>query len=91
MQKAGFGEVDAYALGRQNIAAQYIPARPIVDLCKETVQRPGTWVTKMWWEKEVMYLMVEREAAVAKEGGKEKTDGEVEGVAWNQSMVLSSV
>ena len=41
MQKAGFGEVDAYALVRQNIATQYIPARPIVDLCKETVQRPG--------------------------------------------------
>ena len=38
MEEAGFEEVGAYVLKRQNTVAQYIATRPILDLCKETVR-----------------------------------------------------
>ena len=58
MQEAGFEEVEACVLRRQNTAAQYIAMHPILDLCKETVQIPGMWVVKRWWDKEVPDLVV---------------------------------
>ena len=44
MEEAGFEEMGEYVLNRQNKVAQYIVTRPILDLCEETVQRPGEWV-----------------------------------------------
>ena len=44
MEEAGFEEMGAYFLKRQNTVAQYINMRPILDLCEETVQRSGVWV-----------------------------------------------
>ena len=44
MEEAGFEEMGAYFLKRQNTVAQYIKMRPILDLCEETVQRSGVWV-----------------------------------------------
>ena len=42
MEEAGFEEMGAYILKRQNTTAQYIVTQPILDLCKKTVQMPGT-------------------------------------------------
>ena len=52
MKEAGFEEVDVYVTRSQNTVTQYIMVQPILDLCEETVQRTGTWVAKMWWEKD---------------------------------------
>ena len=52
IQEAGLEEVEAYVLRRKNMVAQYIVMRPIMDLCKEAVRRPRTWVKKRWWEQE---------------------------------------
>ena len=46
MQEAGLEEVEEYITRRQNTIAQYIVTRPILDLCEESVRRPGTWVSK---------------------------------------------
>ena len=37
-------------LRRQNMVAQYIATRPILDLCKGAVRRPGARVPWRWWE-----------------------------------------
>ena len=44
IQEAGFEDVEAYVLRRQNMFTQYIVMRTIVDLCEETLQMPVTWV-----------------------------------------------
>ena len=58
------------------MVAHYIATRPIIDLCEEAVWRPGTWVTKRWWDQEVIDLEGEWEAAY--EGEPEEAEGEVE-------------
>ena len=41
MEEAGFEEIGVYIKNEQNIVAQYIAMRPILDLCERSVQRPG--------------------------------------------------
>ena len=86
MHEAGFGGVDACVLRIQNTSAQYIAMRHILDLCKETVQIPGMWVVKRWWEKELLYLVGAWEvmAASEEEVEAEETEGEAEGVSGKQ-------
>ena len=48
MEGANFDEKGSYALKRLNTVAQYIARRPIMDLCDNTVQRPGAWVARRW-------------------------------------------
>ena len=83
MQEAGFEEVGAYVLWRQ-----YIAMRPILDLCEETLQIPGMWVVKRWWEKEILDLVVAWEVTEAPEGGLGAEDrrGEADGVAGKKIM-----
>ena len=52
MEEAGFEKIGAYILKGQNTVAQYITTRPIMDLCKKTVQRPGIWVAQRWCKQE---------------------------------------
>ena len=40
-EEVGFEEIWAYILKRKNMVAQYIATRPITDLCKKMVRRPG--------------------------------------------------
>ena len=71
-EEAGFEEIGACVLKRQNTVAQYIVARPILDLCEDTVWRSGSWVARVWWEQEGLDLagaMVT--AAEESEGGSE--------------------
>ena len=56
MAEAGLKEVETYISHRQNIVAQCIVARPIVELCLEAKRSPGPRVTTRWWEQEVLYL-----------------------------------
>ena len=77
MQELGFEDVEACVLMRQNMAAQYIVMRPILELCKETVHIPGMQVFKRWWEKEVLDLVRECEETETpeEEVGGEETEG----------------
>ena len=74
MYEVGFEEMVAYFLKRQNTFAQYILTRKILDLCKETVQRPGVWVNMRLQEQEGLDLAGSRSAtaeAADREGGSE--------------------
>ena len=55
MQEAGIEEVEEYVPRIQNMVAQYISTRRIIDLCEETLWRPGMQVSKRWWEQEGLY------------------------------------
>ena len=48
--EAGLQEMETYVSGRQNIVAQYIATRPIMDLCLEAKRRPGPRVEMRWRE-----------------------------------------
>ena len=61
---------------RQNTVAQYIAARPIMDLCERYVWRPGAWVYRQWWEQEGIYLEGEKERAVVELYGQNDKCGE---------------
>ena len=74
-----FKYMRAYVLKRQNTVAHHIATRPILDLCQETVWRSGAWVSRIWWEKEVLYLAGTR-AAVAEEAD---VKGGSEGERWS--------
>ena len=73
MAEAGFQEVETYISRRQNIIAQYIPTRNIMDLCLAKKRRPGP----RWWEQEGLDLEGMQKAAREAEHpeGKEETDG----------------
>ena len=79
----GFKEVEACGIRRQNMDAQYIVMRPILDLCKETLHITRMWVVKRWWEKEIMDLVGAWEVTEASEEGlgAENREVEAEGVA----------
>ena len=52
MEEAGFEDMGAYFLKRKNMAAQYIAARPILDLCENMAWRLGAWVDRRWLNQE---------------------------------------
>ena len=56
--EGGTQEVDTYISRRQNTVIQYIATNPIMDLCLEVEQHPGTRVSKEWWDQECLDLEV---------------------------------
>ena len=72
MEEKGFEEIGVYITRRQNTVTQYIATRLILDLCEQSIWRPGAWVSWKWWEKEGIDLEGSRRAAAAEEGEKEK-------------------
>ena len=69
MEEAGFEDMEAYVPKRHNMVAQYIAAWTIMELCKETVRRPGSWVARILWEHEGLELSSARTAATAEADG----------------------
>ena len=51
MVEEGFKEVETYVSRHQNIVAQFIVTRPIMDLCMTAKRRLGSRVKNIWWEK----------------------------------------
>ena len=76
MEDAVFDEIRANILKRQNMVAQCIALRPILDLCKKNVQRPGAWVAWRWWEQEGIDIAGTRARAATAEDGEEERSGE---------------
>ena len=68
--------MEIYISRRQNIVAQFIVTSPIMDLCLAAAQRPGSRVSKRWWEQDGLNLEGTRTAVrevERMEGG--ETDG----------------
>ena len=51
MEEAGLTDIRTSIQRRQNTVAQYIAARPLLDLCKGARPREGARVTLRWWEQ----------------------------------------
>ena len=60
-EEAGFEEMEEYIQRRQNMVAQFIATRLLLDMCKYTERTPGAQVEVRRWEKEVIYLAEARE------------------------------
>ena len=71
MRGAVLEEVYEYVLRMQNTAGQYIATCPILDLCEELVQRPGTWVVERWWYQEGLDTEGLKAVAYAADDGRE--------------------
>ena len=71
MKEAGLTDVRTSIQRRQNMVAQYIATRPLLDLCEGARQREGERVTLRWWEQ----LVIDWEKAKAKETETEATSG----------------
>ena len=50
MWEAGLEELETYIFIRQNMVAQYIVTRPIIDLCLEADRQPGARLVQRWWK-----------------------------------------
>ena len=51
MKEAGIVRIRTSILRRQNMVAQFIATRPILDLCEKAIRRPGARVPRKWWEQ----------------------------------------
>ena len=77
MEEAGMQEVDTYVSHLQNIVTQFIATRPIMDLCLVAEGRPGSRVTKRWWDQDRLDMEGRRTASWEAERteGEDETDG----------------
>ena len=71
MVEAGFEGIGTYVTRRQNTVAQYIETQPILDLCERSDWRPGTWVSRRWWEQGSLDLEGLKKRAAAESDGEE--------------------
>ena len=51
MKEAGLKDIRTSVNSRQNMVAQYISTRPILDLCKGNKQIGGARVAMRWWDQ----------------------------------------
>ena len=75
MKEAGLQEVENYVSLLHNTVAQFIAARPIMDLCMASERRLGSQVANKWWDQELLDLDSMRTAAREGEQEEEGTDG----------------
>ena len=75
IREAVLEEVDTYVLRRQNTYAQYTKMQPILYLCEEAVQWPGTRVSKMRYEQEGLELVGDMGGGGGSDGGGTIIDG----------------
>ena len=51
MKEAALTDIRTSILRRQNMVAQYIATRPLLDLCEGARAREGAKVPLMWWDQ----------------------------------------
>ena len=54
MKEAVLKEVETYVYFCNNTFTQFIATRTIMDLCMVSDRRPGSRVTKRWWDQDGM-------------------------------------
>ena len=76
MAEAGLQEVDTYISRHHNTVAEFIVNSPIMELCLGEERRPGSSVTKWWWDQDGLDVKEMRTAAweVERTEGGEETD-----------------
>ena len=84
MAESGFEETGTYVSRRKNTVAHYIATRLIMDLCEQSARRPGVWVSRRWWEQDVLGLEGGKEKALAELDG-EEAQSEEEGLAQEET------
>ena len=65
MKEIGMVGIRTSILRRENTVAQFIAARPILDLCEQATRPPGARVARRWWEQTGIDLKGSREKAAA--------------------------
>ena len=65
VKEAVFVRIQTSILRRQNMVAQFIATRPILDLCEKAKRRPGAQVPGRWWEQTGIDCKGARERAEA--------------------------
>ena len=68
-EEAGYEDMGASIMKKKNTVAQYISMRIIMELYEETVQRPGTWFDRRWWDQVGLDLAVARATSAAAADG----------------------
>ena len=63
MTALGIKEGETYVLRRKYTIDQYIATLSTLEVCLAAERRPGTQVTRRWWDKECIDLKRAREAA----------------------------
>ena len=67
IQEAVFEDMETYISRRNNIVAQFIATRSILDVCLGMDRHPGVRVAKWWWYQErIDPVGVREEAATGK-------------------------
>ena len=100
MKEIGMVGIQTSIIRRQNMVAQFIATRLILDLCEHATRRPGARVSRRWWEKTGIDLKGEREreeSAAAEPGmeadseaeSEDKPEGVVGGVGEEESQGAS--
>ena len=71
MAESGFEGIGTYITRRQNMVAQYIATRPIMDLYERSARIPGARVLRRRWDQDGLYLegANNRAAAAAESDG----------------------
>ena len=71
-EDAGFQTIEEYIRRRQNMVAQYIATRSLLDLCEGSERAPGERAGMRWWDQAGINLEGERKSVAAeKDGGEE--------------------
>ena len=88
MVEAGFEGIGTYITRSQNMVAQYISTRPIMDLCEQSAWRPGSRVSCQWWKQDGLYFEGgKKRSAAAAESYRENTIGKEEGIPQETTTV----
>ena len=88
MVEAVFKGIRTYITRRQNMFAQYIATRPILDLCERSDRIPGVRVYRRWWEQDGLDLEgAKKRAVTAEESDGEEKIGEEEGMPLETTTV----
>ena len=81
MKEAGFTEIKKSITNRQNMVAQYIATRPLLDLCERATHRSGARVSRRWWDQKKIDLGMGKEQAAETDSvlkSEMKLEGEAE-------------
>ena len=53
----GLKEIGVYISRHQNMFAQYVATRPIMDLCLAAERKPVMRLSRQWWDQPALDIM----------------------------------
>ena len=70
-EESGLQTMEEYILRRNNMFAQYINTRSLLDMCEGSERAPGLRVGMRWWEQAGINLVGARKVAEVEKYGAE--------------------